>query len=139
MKKIAATLVLLLVFCTGVSASTFELVGGIRDNLAIGMQVESQLGNNFGMRMGVEGNSGPQPLIIFFEGKFYLKYLTRSTYLSFVLGAVAYTGNNNPADIGVSLGIVLNRAFDITPLFVELGMDVVRRARARIQIGYKLF
>ena len=138
MKKIivGATLVVIL-FANVSNAFQPSIIGGIRDGLAIGFMADGPLAKNVGLRVGLEGNTGRQPLILFLGGKFYLTSIDHAL-MSLGLGMVAYTGNND-TDVGGAFSLIFNRALGITPLFFEVGFDVARTARIQAQLGYKLY
>ena len=137
MKKVIMALFVFVLLAGAANALTPAIIGGIRDGVAVGFLAEDQVGKNFGIRLGLEANTGKQPLIMNLGGKFYLTGLGRKAYLSFGLGVVAYSGDKTSA--GVSISFIINRAFDITPLFAEIGVDVVDSGRLQAQLGYKLF
>ena len=136
MRKIMVVSCLLLVVSCSAWAMQPELIGGVRDGLALGVMAESPLSSNVTLRFGAEANTGPQPIILFFGGKFYLSYVGRSPmYLG--LGAVAYSGETT--DAGIAISLVFNRAFNVNPLFIEAGIDVANKARLQLQVGYKIY
>ena len=138
MKKLVVVASLLLIFCVqGALAMQPEIIGGLRDGLAIGMMAEGPIARNVTLRFAAEVNTGRLPIILLFGGKFYLTHVGRRTPMYLGLGAVAYTGDNTDAGIAVSL--VFNRVFDVNPLFVEVGVDVVDKARLQMQLGYKIY
>ena len=138
MKKIFAVLVLFLVSAAAAHAMQPAVIGGVRDGMAIGFLAEDQVGRNFGIRMAIEANSSTQPIVGLLGGKFYLTSLGKRPYLSFGLGVVAYGGRHS-SSIGAALSFIINRAFDVTPLFMSIGVDVVDSPRLQAQMGYKLF
>ena len=71
MRKIMVVSCLLLVVSCSAWAMQPELIGGVRDGLALGVMAESPLSSNVTLRFGAEANTGPQPIILFFGGKFY--------------------------------------------------------------------
>ncbi|MBU0502160.1 MAG: hypothetical protein KJ811_02820 [Candidatus Margulisbacteria bacterium] len=139
MKKLFALLVSVSILLSGASlAIQPEIVGGIRDGLAVGIMADHQLGKNYGMRMGLEATTGAQPLILFLGGKFYLTNLTYGTPFSLGLGFVSYMGSSRNNSLGFGISGIINNAFGIKPMFVEVGVDIVDTARAQVQVGYKL-
>lgn len=124
-----------------VSCSTWamqpEIIGGVRDGLALGMMAEAPIARNVTLRFGAEANTGKQPIILLFGGKFYLTHVGRRTPMYLGLGIVAYSGDNT--DAGVAISLVFNRVFDINPLFIEAGIDVANKARLQLQVGYKIY
>ena len=120
------------------SAMVPEIIGGVRDSLAIGLMADHSLGKYVGMRVGVEGNSGKDPLVAFLGGKFALTSLGSSP-LAFGIGGVGYFGGSK-AKLGIAISVILNRAFGVSPMFVEGGIDAVEGGgRAQLQIGYKIY
>ena len=137
MKKIIVVICLLV----GVSCSAWamqpEIIGGVRDGLALGMMAEGPIARNVTLRFGAEANTGKQPIILLFGGKFYLTHVGRTTPMYLGLGAVAYSGDNT--DAGIAISLVFNRAFNVRPLFIEAGIDVANKARLQLQVGYKIY
>jgi hypothetical protein len=138
MKKTAVVLSVLVLFAGSVFAMQPEIIGGIRDGLALGIMADAPVARNAGVRFGIEANTGGQPIIAFFGGKFFLTN-TGGSPMYFGLGAVAYTGEKDKTDVGASLSVIFNRAFNINPLFVEFGIDVADSARVQAQAGYKIY
>lgn len=139
MKKLAFVLLASLFLWAGMAnAVQLELIGGIRDGLAFGIMGEQNVARNLGLRYGIEANTGKQPVIAFIGGKFYLTDFRREMPLSLGAGFVGYMGNNKN-DYGISLSLIINRAFNVKPLFIEAGIDVAGQGRLQLQIGYKVF
>jgi hypothetical protein len=137
MKKSWIALLMALLFVSGSFAMQPEVVGGIRDGLAIGIMADTPIATNAGLRFGLEANTGKQPIMLFFGGKFFLTYAGGSP-MYFGLAAVGYSGNNK-TDVGAGLSIIFNRAFNVNPMFVEFGVDVAGSARLQAQVGYKIY
>ena len=138
MKKCLLILVMLLFCAQLANAVQMELIGGIRDGLAFGIMGEQTIARNLGLRYGVEANTGHQPIIIFIGGKFYLTDFRHEMPLSLGVGFVDYAGNNGN-NAGVSLSLIINRAFNLKPLFIEAGVDIAGSGRLQLQVGYKVF
>ena len=136
MKRLVVASILCLVASSCVWAIQPEVVGGVRDGLAVGIMGENPIAKNAALRFGVEGDTGKQPLILFAEGKFYLTNFGPSQ-MSLGAGLVGYSGNESK--FGLSLALIFNRAFNVVPLFVEAGVDIVDTGRLRAQVGYKLY
>jgi len=137
MKKTIAVLMMSLVLAGSAFALTPSIIGGIRDGLALGMMIEDPLAKNVGFRLGAEGNTGHQPLLVFGGGKFYLGNIGYSSF-SLGLGAVIYAGNNH-TDFGLSISAIFNNLLRVKPLFLEIGIDVAGAGRLQAQLGYKLY
>lgn len=119
------------------AAAVPEIVGGIRDGVAIGMQLESGVAKNLTIRGGLEFDSGNQPVIGFFGGKIPLTSIGRMP-LGLGLGLVGYFGNNKN-DVGVSFSFIFSRFLDVTPLNLELGVDVAGQGKLQAQLSYKIY
>jgi hypothetical protein len=139
MKKIVIVILGLGLLVTASFALQPEIIGGVRDGLAVGVMIDHQLGKNYGMRIGIEGNTGHQPLILFLGGKFYLGNLAYNTPFSLGLAGVGYMGSGSSNALGFGISGIINNAFGIKPMFVEFGVDVVGSARGLLQVGYKLY
>ena len=137
MKKIIVVSCLLFVVSFSAWAMQPELIGGVRDGLAVGMLAESPISRNITLRFGAEANTGKQPIILLFGGKFYLTHVGRRTPMYLGLAAVAYSGETT--DAGIAISLVFNRAFNVDPLFVEAGIDVAGKGRLQLQVGYKIY
>ena len=137
-RLVIVSLLTVLLLAEGSLAMQPAIIGGIRDGLAIGFMGEQAVGRNFGMRVGLEANTGGQPIIFFFGGKFYLANIGRRMPMSLGVGLVSYFGHHDP-DYGLSISLVFNNFFDVKPLFFEVGVDAVGRGRLQAQLGYKLY
>ena len=139
MKKLLVVSCMLLVVSCSTWAMQPEINGGIRDGMAIGIMADAPVARNVGIRFGLEANTGRQPVMLFFGGKFYLTNLGRSPmYLG--LHGVGYTGGSGGnTDVGFGLSAIINRAFNVNPMFVEFGIDVASTARLLAQVGYKIY
>jgi hypothetical protein len=136
MRKLVLAICLLLVVGFSAQAMQPAVIGGIRDGLAVGIMADAPLARSAGIRFGIEANTGNHPILVFFGGKFYLTSMNRFP-LSLGLGAVAYTGDND-TDVGASISLIIDRAFDIEPLFAEIGIDIADSGRLQAQLGYKI-
>jgi hypothetical protein len=135
-KILLVSLALLILIGSNAMAMQPAIIGGVRDGLALGIMADNQMGRNFGMRLGVEANTGKQALIAFLGGKFYLAYVGRMP-MSLGICGVGYFGDTQSLGFGISL--IFNRAFGVRPMFLEFGVDVADDARAQVQLGYKLY
>ncbi len=136
MKKSIFILVVSIVCASFAYAVQLELIGGIRDGLALGIMGESAAAKNLQLRYGVEADTGKQPIIAFIGGKFYLTSLRGGTPISLGFGFVDYAGDKNSP--GISVSMIFDRAFNIRPLFIEAGIDVADSGRLQLQVGYKV-
>ena len=136
MKRLVVASILCLVASSCVWAIQPEVVGGVRDGLAVGIMGEQSIAKNAALRFGVEADTGKQPLILFVEGKFHLTYLGKVP-MALAAGLVGYAGNESK--FGLGLALVFNRIFDVEPLFAEAGVDIADTGRIRAQVGYKLY
>jgi len=139
MKKIIAAIFSLLLLVSSSFALQPEIVGGVRDGLAVGIMTDHQMGRNWGMRMGIEATTGKQPLILFLGGKFYLSNISYNSLLSLGVHVVGYMGSSSNNALGFGLSGIINNAFGVKPMFVEFGVDIVNTARGVVQLGYKLY
>ena len=136
MKKILFLSCLLLVVGFSAQAMQPAVIGGIRDGLAVGIMADAPVARNVGIRFGIEANTGHNPILVFFGGKFYLTSMNRFP-LSLGLGAVAYTGDDD-TDVGASISLIIDHVFDINALFAEIGIDIADSGRLQAQLGYKI-
>jgi hypothetical protein len=138
MKKLLVVSCLLLVASSSVFAAP-AVIGGIRDGLAIGLMIDNPVARNVALRVGIEANSGKQPMMVFFGGRFYLTS-TGGMPMSLGLHGVGYTGgSDNKTDVGFGLSFIFDRAFSVPPMFLEFGVDVANTARLQAQVGYKIY
>jgi hypothetical protein len=137
MKKIIVGLLVSVMLAGSSLALVPEIIGGVRDGLAVGVMADNPIGKNVDLRFGAELNSGKQPIILFGGAKFFMTYFGSSPmYLA--LAGVAYSGGSN-TDVGLGLSLVFNRAFNVAPMFVECGVDFARTGRVQAQLGYKIY
>jgi len=145
MKKILLVGILLMVAVLGQAAFavTPALIGGVRDGLAIGIMADAQTKNsNLGIRYGFEANTGGNPIILFFGGKFFLTNIEAKTPLSLGLGLIGYLGASSSGDykdsnLGISVSAIFDRPFGIEPMFIETGIDIAGTGRLQLQAGYR--
>ena len=138
MKKVLLlSLLASVLLCQSVFAAQVSLLGGIRDGLAIGIMGDQSVAHNLGLRYGLEADTGNQPLIVFVGGKFYLTSLQHQMPLSLGVGLVDYVGNGKSSP-GLSLSVIIERAFNLPQLFIETGVDVADQGRFQLQCGYKI-
>jgi hypothetical protein len=137
MKKLVLVFVGLMILVSSSYAFQPAIIGGIRDGLAIGIMGSNPIARNVALRLGIEANSGKQPLIGFLGGKFYLSRLGRMP-MSLGVSAVAYSGGDK-SDFGVGIAVILDRFFDVRQMFLEAGIDAVGTGRANIQVGYYIY
>ncbi len=135
MKKFLLLTIVLTFLCSSSFAAQYAFIGGIRSALAGGLMAEQYINSNVAIRGGVEINSGYNPIIAFIGGKFLLTYVGRYSPLSLGLAGVGYFGNST--DLGVSITCIIDRLFDVKPLFMEFGADVAGPVRLMLQVGYK--
>ena len=139
MKKVVVVLLGLTMLAGASLAMQPEINGGIRDGLAIGIMADAPIAKNVGIRFGLEANSGKQPIMLFFGGKFFLTNVGSSPMYLGVHG-VGYTGGTgNQTSVGFGLSAIFNRAFNVNPMFMEFGIDVAGTARLLAQVGYKIY
>ena len=136
LEKIQTKLFMIIVMSQGVWAFQPSVLGGVRGGLALGMMVEAGALKNAVFRMGLEASTANNPIILFLGGKFYLTSIGRRIPMSLGLGLVGYAGKSS--EFGLALSFIFDRAFDIKPLFIEAGVDVVGSGKLQAQVGYKL-
>lgn len=137
MKKLIIVLICFIAVATASFAAVPEIVGGVRDGLAVGLQLENAVARNLTLRGAIEFDSGKQPVILSLGGKVPLTSIGRMP-LALGLGFVGYFGNNKN-DVGFSLTFIMSQFLDIQPLFLELGVDVAGSGRPVVQFGYKVY
>lgn len=134
MKKTILCAVVLLLLCSSSFAARYALIGGIRSGFAGGLMVQQYVSDTVAIRAGAELASGYDPICAFVGGKFLLSYVGRYSPLSLGLGAVGFFGNTS--DMGLSVTCIIDRLFDVKPLFMEFGADVAGPVRLMLQLGY---
>ncbi|MFA4844465.1 MAG: hypothetical protein WC632_05900 [Candidatus Margulisiibacteriota bacterium] len=136
MKKTTISLVAFMVLLLGSSCLAFQpaVIGGIRDGLALGLMAESGLTNGATLRYGFEANTSNTPGILFIGGKWFLTNIRGGSPMSMSGGLVGYLGDHSTA--GPYISLIFDRLFEVTPLFLEVGIDVVKSGRLQFQVGY---
>lgn len=137
MKIPVVSLMLLLVLSSSSFALTPSVIGGVRGGLALGLMADEAVKNNIGVRFGAEVNTTSNPLLLFFGGKFHLTNISGRYPLAFGAGLIGYFGGRN-SDVGISVSLIFDKPFDISPLFIEGGIDVAGSAKIQLQAGYKI-
>ncbi len=135
------TRIILVMFCLFLVSSSWALtpavIGGVRGGLALGIMADEGIKQNIGIRFGAEANTGDNPLILFFGGKFYLTDISHRYPLSFGIGVVGYFGNKGNGAVGPSVSLIFDRPFDVRQLFFETGIDIADNGKLQLQAGYK--
>ncbi len=138
MKKVVLGCFLIALLYGSAQAAQLSVLGGVRDGLAIGIMGDQSVARNVGLRYGVEADTGNQPVIAFLGGKFYLTNVARQLPLSLGAGVVAYVGQGKTT-AGLSLSLIIERAFNLPQLFIETGIDACDQGRFQLQLGYEIY
>lgn len=135
MKKMVISAIALIMLL-GSSCLAFQpaIIGGIRDGVALGLMLDSGISNSASLRMGFEANTSNTPGIVFVGGKWFLSNISSRFPMSLSGGLVGYLGNN--AQAGPYISVIFEHFLDVTPLFLEFGIDVVKSGRLQFQAGY---
>ena len=135
MKKtvsVVAFIVILLV--SSCAASQPAVIGGVRDGLALGLMMENGTSNSTTLRLGFEANTSNTPGIVFVGGKWFISNVGGRFPMSLSDGLVGYLGNDTTA--GPYISLIFDRFLEMSPLFLEVGIDVVKSGRLQFQMGY---
>ncbi|MFA5105250.1 MAG: hypothetical protein WC527_08785 [Candidatus Margulisiibacteriota bacterium] len=137
MKKNLIVAVALLVIFLGSQCLAFRpaVIGGIRDGAALGFIFERTSTSRTSLRLGIEANTGNTPVILFAGGKWFLSNIQGGYPMYLSGGLVGYLGNNR-SNAGPYISIVFERLLEITPLFLEVGIDVAGSGKLQLQVGY---
>ncbi len=131
---VLAAALMILFFASESMAFRPAIIGGIRDGAALGLVVESGSSSNTQLRLGIEANTSSTNGVVFAGGKFFLSNI-ESRYPMFLSGGiVACLGNNLEA--GPYISVIFERFLDVMPLFLEVGIDVIKTGRLQFQAGY---
>jgi len=132
MKKFALAAVIVLIFTQSAWAWHTAIIGGVRDGLALGLQVTDHLlGDNLMGRFILAGSTGtdsaltgenPLQLALGLKARLYKDIWATA-------GGIYYSGSSPYAsgvsELGLSLSFLYEDAFDIDPLFFEAGADLM--------------
>lgn len=132
--RIMSVIGLIVLLGSSCLANQPAVIGGIRDGLALGLMAENDLSNGATLRYGFEANTSNTPGILFVGGKWFLTSLRGGAPMYMSGGLVGYLGNNSVA--GPYISLVFDQLFAVTPLFLEVGIDVVKSGRLQLQAGY---
>lgn len=110
------------------------VIGGIRDGLALGLIMESGPSDSAKLRLGFEAKTSNAPGLVFVGGKWFLNNISNRFPMFLSGGLVGYLGNN--AQAGPYISLIFERFLDVTPLFLEAGIDVVDHGNLQFQMGY---
>jgi hypothetical protein len=124
----------LLVVILGIGCMAYNpaVIGGVRNGTALGLVLESGFSDTT-IRLGFEANTSNSP-IIFAGGKWYLSDIDSRFPMFLSAGLVGYLGSDN--EVGPYISLVFDRFLNITPLFLEVGVDVVSSGKLQVQLGY---
>jgi len=115
-------------------AAQSAIIGGIRDGAALGLMFESGSINAAKLRLGFEANTSNTPVIVLVGGKWYLSDVSNRFPMFLSAGLVGYLGNSSEA--GPYISVMFERLLAATPLFLEIGIDVVKSGKLQLQVGY---
>ncbi|MFA5840522.1 MAG: hypothetical protein WC890_07770, partial [Candidatus Margulisiibacteriota bacterium] len=132
--KILLVVSIILVMGTSCLASQSAIIGGIRNGVALGIMGEKNLSQSVDLRFGFEANTSNNPGLIFVGGKWFLTNISGRFPLFLSGGLVGYLGNNTEA--GPYISLITEKFFDVQPLFLEFGIDIVNSGKLQLQIGY---
>jgi hypothetical protein len=132
MKKPALLITLILLLSQSAWGFHTAMIGGVRDGLALGLQVSNHLlGDNLMGRFILAGSTGtdsaltgenPLQLALGLKTRLYRD-------LWGTIGGIYYSGSSPYASgvsmAGLSLSFMYEDAFDIDPLFFEAGADLM--------------
>ena len=137
MKKNIILIVLSLVLSLGSVSMAYStaVIGGIRNGTALGLMLENNTGYSPALRMGIEADTSSDfPAIAFIGGKWLLTDINNQYPMSISGGLVGYLGSS--AALGPYVSLVFDRFLAISPLFLEIGIDVLSSGRMQVQLGY---
>ena len=131
-------IVSLLIAFGGISSAAVSILGGVRGGLAIGARMTEPLNNQPKLNLcgELELATGDQPLLLSVGGQYPLGKINYRYPVSMGFGLIAQGGNK--AEAGLYANFLFENMFEIQPLFLEAGIDVVGSGRAVIQFGYKI-
>ncbi len=138
MKRILLILAILIVVSSQQAfAMRTEIIGGVRNGLALGLIGDEPINGDFSLRFGAEVTTGHEGLILLAGGKFLMTYIGERSPLYLGAGLVGYVGTEGTP--GFSLSMVIDRLFGTRPLFMEAGADfVANNIKLQLQLGYKI-
>ena len=111
------------------------VIGGIRDGVALGLMAENDLTNGATLRFGFEANTSNTPGILFIGGKWFLTNIRGGSPMYLSGGLVGYLGDSH-STAGPYISVIFERLLDVAPMFLEVGIDVVKTGRLQFQVGY---
>ena len=111
------------------------VIGGIRHGAALGVMFERGTASSATLRLGFEANTSSTPGIVFIGGKWFLNNIRGGFPMFLSGGLVGYLGNNHSA-AGPYISLIFERFLDVTPLFLEVGIDVADSGNLQFQMGY---
>ncbi len=140
MSKTVFFVVLLALLLMGQSALATHsaVVLGFRGGAAFGMGSEYHFTQSIALRLGIEGTTGDNPLILSLGGHFLNIQPKPGTLTPWFLGLgiVSYSGNNSAT--GASASLIFDPLERDNPYFAEIGIDFLGSMRVMAQVGYYL-
>ena len=136
MKKLNMILFIMIMVILGAISAFAQpaIVGGIRDGVALGILLEKGTESGAKLRFEFEANTTATPVVASIGGKWFLTDVDSRFPMSFGAGAVAYLGNRSA--LGPYVSVIFDRFMDVTPLFLEVGVDVAEEGQLQLQMGY---
>ena len=125
---------LVIMLGSGSMANSPAVIGGVSDGTALGLVLEGNSIRDFNFRVGFEANTSNSPGIVFGGGKWFLSDMNSRYPMFMSAGLVGYLGSTS--DVGPYVSLIFNNFFNVSPLFLEFGIDVVRSGRLQLQLGY---
>jgi hypothetical protein len=138
MKKISFAAGLMLVIFGAAQAIAFEsaIVGGFRGGAAFGLRTEYHLIQSVALRLGVEGSTGDNPLILTLGGHFFNLQLQPKALSPWFIGAGIVNRSGNNSMTGLSVSLIYDPLEKDDPFFGEIGADMLDSPRLVAQLGY---
>jgi len=144
MQRLIAFTIILFLAGQSAWANHTAMIGGMRDGLAMGLEIEEHLSDNLMYRFGLEASTGEDisftadnPFVLTGGGRFRLGKLGFSP----MWGGVGVVGNfGNNTEIGVALSLIFEKIYNQDPLFLETGLDWFTdpgHGHVQIQVGYR--
>ncbi|MFA5114192.1 MAG: hypothetical protein WC529_07860 [Candidatus Margulisiibacteriota bacterium] len=143
MKRTIVSALLLLALCGSAFANHTSIIGGFRDGLAFGIQVEQKLVGKWEGNFAMETTTGEDmtfvgdnPFTLFAGLKYELGQLALSpAFLCF--GAIGNYGINT--EYGGYASLTFENIYQNPALYLDLGMDMFSgHGHAFAQLGYRL-
>ncbi len=138
MRKLFFWMAVIVMFSFGVRAFALEdaIVGGFRGGMSFGIRTEYHFVQSVALRLGLEGTTGENPLILTVGAHFFNFTSLKGGPSPWFLGAGIVNRSGNNTMTGLSASLIYDPLEKNNPYFAEVGLDLFSSPRLVAEVGY---